>query len=46
MPSGRADASGGFTFAGEKAAFEALMDLFTAQLERYPEAHIYQLPLV
>jgi predicted RecB family nuclease len=35
------DASGGFTFAGEKAAFEALMDLFTAQLERYPEAHIY-----
>ena len=35
------DASGGFTFAGEKAAFEALMDLFTAQLDRYPEAHIY-----
>jgi predicted RecB family nuclease len=35
------DASGGFTFAGEKAAFETLMDLFTAQLERYPDAHIY-----
>ncbi|HEV8252561.1 MAG TPA: TM0106 family RecB-like putative nuclease [Candidatus Limnocylindria bacterium] len=35
------DVDGGFTFAGEKAAFEALMDLFTAQLDRFPDAHIY-----
>ena len=35
------DADGAFTFAGEKAAFEALMDLFTAQLDRFPETHIY-----
>ena len=35
------DAEGEFTFGGEKAAFERLMDLFTAQLDRFPEAHIY-----
>ena len=35
------DGDGGFTFAGEKAAFERLMDLFTTQLDRFPEAHIY-----
>jgi predicted RecB family nuclease len=35
------DASGAFNFAGEKRAFEALMDLFTAQLESFPDAHIY-----
>ncbi len=35
------DAEGGFTFAGEKAAFEALMDLFTAHLDRFPDGHIY-----
>ncbi|MEP7040097.1 MAG: TM0106 family RecB-like putative nuclease [Chloroflexota bacterium] len=35
------DASGDFTFAAEKAAFETLMDLFTSQVERFPDAHIY-----
>ena len=35
------DAAGGFTFDGEKRAFQSLMDLFTGQLERFPEAHIY-----
>jgi predicted RecB family nuclease len=35
------DAERAFTFAGEKAAFETLMDLFTAQLDRFPDAHIY-----
>jgi predicted RecB family nuclease len=35
------DAEGGFTFVGEKAAFEELMNLFTSQLERFPDAHIY-----
>ena len=35
------DADGGFTFAGEKRAFEALIDLFMARLARYPAAHIY-----
>jgi predicted RecB family nuclease len=35
------DAAGGFSLAGEKAGFEALMDLFTARLDRYPDAHIY-----
>ena len=35
------DADEAFTFAGEKAAFEALMDLFIGQLDRFPEAHIY-----
>jgi uncharacterized protein len=35
------DAAGGFTFTGEKAAFETLMDLFTTQLQRFPDAHIY-----
>jgi uncharacterized protein len=35
------DAEGGFTFAGEKAAFEKLMDLFTANLDRFPDGHIY-----
>jgi AAA domain-containing protein/RNase H-like protein len=35
------DAEGGFTFAGEKAAFEALMDLFTSHLDRFSDGHIY-----
>ncbi len=35
------DADGGFTFAGEKAAFEALMDLFVSHLDRFPDGHIY-----
>ena len=35
------DADGNFTFGGEKVAFEALMDLFSAQLARFPDAHIY-----
>jgi predicted RecB family nuclease len=35
------DVAGGFTFAGEKAAFEKLMDLFTANLDRFPDGHIY-----
>jgi predicted RecB family nuclease len=35
------DADDAFTFAGEKAAFEKLMDLFMAQLARFPDAHIY-----
>jgi uncharacterized protein len=35
------DAAGGFTFAGEKAAFEQLMDLFTTHLDRFPDGHIY-----
>ena len=29
------------TLAGEKAAFERLMDLLTARLERFPEMHVY-----
>jgi uncharacterized protein len=35
------DGAGDFTFAGEKAAFESLMDLFIGRLERFPDAHIY-----
>ena len=35
------DADGAFTFAGEKVAFEQLMDLFVSQLGRFPDAHIY-----
>ena len=35
------DGSGDITLAGEKAAFEQLMDLVTARLEQYPEMHIY-----
>jgi predicted RecB family nuclease len=35
------DASGNFSPAGEKAGFQALMDLFIAQLDRFPDAHIY-----
>ncbi len=29
------------TLAGEKAAFERLMDLLTARIERFPEMHVY-----
>ena len=29
------------TLAGEKAAFERLMDLLTARLERFPDMHVY-----
>ena len=29
------------TLAGEKAAFERLMDLLTARLERFPKMHVY-----
>ena len=35
------DGSGDVTLAGEKAAFEQLMDMLTARLERYPRMHIY-----
>jgi uncharacterized protein len=35
------DGSGDVTLAGEKAAFEQLMDLLTARLERYPRMHVY-----
>ena len=35
------DEDGEFTPAGEKRAFERVMDLFAARLWSYPEAHIY-----
>jgi predicted RecB family nuclease len=35
------DGSGDITLAGEKAAFERLMDLLTAQLARHPDMHVY-----
>ncbi|CAN5288669.1 TM0106 family RecB-like putative nuclease [soil metagenome] len=35
------DGSGDITLAGEKAAFERLMDLLTERLERYPNMHVY-----
>lgn len=35
------DATGSFGAAGEKRAFEAVMDLFAARLWQYPDAHIY-----
>ncbi|MGH7418553.1 MAG: TM0106 family RecB-like putative nuclease, partial [Candidatus Rokuibacteriota bacterium] len=35
------DASGQFSLDGEKRAFEAVMDLFTARLAEDPDAHIY-----
>jgi len=36
-PNDRSD----ITLAGEKAAFEDLMDLLTARLERFPKMHVY-----
>ena len=35
------DGSGDITLSGEKAAFEKLMDLLTAQLARHPDMHVY-----
>jgi uncharacterized protein len=35
------DGSGEITLAGEKAAFERLMDLLTARRAAYPEMHVY-----
>ncbi|MDP9467578.1 MAG: TM0106 family RecB-like putative nuclease [Chloroflexota bacterium] len=35
------DGSDAFSPAGEKRAFQTLMDLFTSNLIRYPDAHIY-----
>ena len=35
------DGSGDVTLAGEKRAFEQLMDFLTDRLERYPEMHVY-----
>jgi predicted RecB family nuclease len=35
------DGSGDITLAGEKAAFERLMDFLTAQLARHPNMHVY-----
>ena len=35
------DGSGEFSLAGEKAAFERLMDLLTERLERFPGMHVY-----
>ena len=35
------DAPSEVTLAGEKAAFERLMDMLTARLEQYPEMHVY-----
>ncbi|HET7685277.1 MAG TPA: TM0106 family RecB-like putative nuclease [Candidatus Limnocylindria bacterium] len=35
------DGSGDITLAGEKAAFERLMDLLTERRARWPEMHIY-----
>ena len=35
------DGSGDITLAGEKAAFERLMDVLTAKLKQYPEMHVY-----
>ena len=35
------DRPGEITLAGEKAAFERLMDLLVARLERFPSMHIY-----
>jgi predicted RecB family nuclease len=37
----RPDASADVTLAGEKAAFEQLMDFFMDRLERHPGMHIY-----
>ena len=35
------DAPDEITLAGEKAAFETLMDLLTARLDEYPNMHVY-----
>ncbi|HEY6608802.1 MAG TPA: TM0106 family RecB-like putative nuclease [Candidatus Limnocylindria bacterium] len=35
------DDPGSFSLAGEKAAFERLMDLLTERLERHPGMHVY-----
>ena len=35
------DGSGDVSLAGEKLAFEQLMDFLTDRLERYPEMHVY-----
>ena len=35
------DGSGDISLAGEKAAFQRLMDFLNARLDRYPEMHIY-----
>jgi predicted RecB family nuclease len=35
------DEHGAFSQAGEKAAFEQVMDLFAARLWQYPDAHIF-----
>ncbi len=35
------DENGAFSPAGEKAAFERVMDLFAARLWHYPDAHIF-----
>ena len=35
------DGSGDVSLAGEKRAFEQLMDFLTDRLERYPEMHVY-----
>jgi len=41
QPTWSADANGDFNAAGEKSAFESVMDLFAARLWQYPDAHIY-----
>ena len=41
QPTWSTDAAADFTPAGEKHAFESVMDLFAARLRQYPDAHIY-----
>jgi uncharacterized protein len=41
QPTWSTDAADDFTPAGEKHAFESVMDLFAARLWQYPDAHIY-----
>ncbi|HUG95608.1 MAG TPA: TM0106 family RecB-like putative nuclease [Pleomorphomonadaceae bacterium] len=41
QPTWSTDATGDFTPAGEKHAFESVMDLFAARIWQYPDAHVY-----